>query len=59
LESELTPLQDECRDAVAQRDSLQKEVELLRSETDRWKARTNHLIEQCNKFDPEEHKRAM
>jgi len=59
LESELTPLQDECRDTIAQRDSLQKEVELLRSETERWKARTNHLIEKCNKFDPEEHKRAM
>jgi len=51
-------VEDECREAVAQRDSLQEEVELLRAETEMWKARA-YLIEQCNKFDPEEHVRAM
>lgn len=55
----MRPLEENCRDLTAERDAAQKEVEIMRAEVERWKARTNHLIEQCNKFDPEEHKRAM
>ena len=53
------PLRETCEDMTNQRDSLTKELEILRTEADRWKTRTNHLIEQCNKFDPEEHKKTM
>jgi FtsZ-binding cell division protein ZapB len=59
LEDEFGPLRETCQEVTAQRDALQREVEIFQVEVDRWKARTNHLIEQCNKFDPEEHKRAM
>ena len=56
LEDEITPLQTCQREIKAECDALATERTALTAEVERWRARTNHLIEQCNKTDPEEHK---
>lgn len=57
IESELEPLHMKARDLEAQREALTTEKTALEMEVARWKMRTTHLIEQCNKADPEEIKR--
>lgn len=47
------------RDKQVTIDTLAAEKNALKTEVDRWKARTSHLIEQSNKSDPEEKKRLM
>jgi len=59
VEAEVNPLRESANDLSVQRDSLEKEMEILQGEVDRWKLRTNQLIEQCNKNDPEEFKKAL
>lgn len=59
LEEDINPLQAANRELVAERDALTTEKTALLGEVDRWRARTNHLIEQCNKTDPEEYKRLL
>ncbi len=59
LESDITPLQQSLHEQQVLRENVEAERAALRAEADRWKARTNHLIEQCNKVDPEEMKKLM
>ena len=59
LEVDITPIQQSLHEQEALRENLEAERIALTSEVDRWKARTNHLIEQCNKVDPEEMKKLM
>ena len=59
LEADIAPLQQSLHEQQALLESLETERAALRAEVDRWKARTNHLIEQCNKVDPEEMKKLM
>ncbi len=56
LETDITPIQQSLHEQTAQRENLEAEKSALETELERWKARTNHLIEQCNKIDPEEMK---
>ncbi len=55
----MTPMQESVRSANAHRDAVQTEKTALQAEMDQWKERTKHLVEQCNKADPEEQKRLM
>ena len=59
LEAEITPLQDAKMLLQNLYESLQVERNALQGEVMRWKNRTNQLIEQCNKADPEEFKRLL
>ena len=59
LEGEISPVQQTVRDRQVTIDTLMAEKNALRSEVDRWKARTNHLIDQANKSDPEEKKKLL
>ncbi|XP_067679171.1 nucleoprotein TPR-like isoform X3 [Haliotis asinina] len=59
MESDIQPLQANLRSVQAQRDALSAEKTALQNEVERWKGRTNHLIEQANKSDPEEHRRIV
>ncbi|KAH3695436.1 hypothetical protein DPMN_082895, partial [Dreissena polymorpha] len=59
LEEIIRPLQADIRDLQSQRDALTTDKMSLNAEMERWKARTNQLIEQSHKTDPEEHKRLM
>ncbi|XP_038056577.1 nucleoprotein TPR-like [Patiria miniata] len=59
LENDIQPLQDQNRDLEAKRDALNTDKIGLTIEVTRWKQRTNHLIEQCNRADPEEQKRLI
>ena len=53
------PLRETASELGAQRDALQHELELLQSELERWQARCTQLIEQCNRNDPEQLKKAL
>ena len=55
--SELGPVKAQLADVTGQKEALSVEKQSLEAEIGRWKARTSHLIEQCNKADPEEIKR--
>jgi len=59
LEEELNPLRETRNYLQSQYEVLEVERNSLQAEVQRWKARTNHLIEQCNKSDPEEFKRML
>ncbi|KAL5021860.1 hypothetical protein ScPMuIL_001015 [Solemya velum] len=59
LEQDIHPLQANIRHVQAQRESLITDKVSLQGEVDRWKARTNQLIEQANKKDPDEHRRLV
>ncbi|KAL3869712.1 hypothetical protein ACJMK2_042363 [Sinanodonta woodiana] len=59
LEEDITPLHNNIRELQAVQDSLTAEKNTLKGEAERWKTRTNHLIEQSNKTDPEERKRLI
>lgn len=59
MEADIAPIQQSVHEQQALRESLETEQTALKAEVDRWKARTNHLIEQCNKVDPEEMKKLM
>ncbi|XP_041357517.1 nucleoprotein TPR-like [Gigantopelta aegis] len=59
LEADIALYQTTIRTLQAQRDTLVSEKSSLMNEVDRWKLRTNHLIEQSHKADPEEHKRVL
>uniref|UniRef100_A0A131YI98 Nucleoprotein TPR n=1 Tax=Rhipicephalus appendiculatus TaxID=34631 RepID=A0A131YI98_RHIAP len=53
LERELGPLRDEVRTRVAQAEALQADAGFLRTEVQRWQQRTNQLLEQSSRTDPE------
>ncbi|EEC00831.1 conserved hypothetical protein [Ixodes scapularis] len=57
LESRLEPLQTELRAKVAQAEVLQGDVGFLRGEVQRWQQRTNQLLEQSSRTDPEAFRR--
>ncbi|XP_046561474.1 LOW QUALITY PROTEIN: nucleoprotein TPR-like [Haliotis rubra] len=59
MESDIQPLQASLRSVQAQRDTISAEKTAIQNEVERWKGRTNHLIEQANKSDPEEHRRIV
>lgn len=59
LEDDIQPLQSNIRELNGQKDTLTIEKNNLTGEVERWKARTSRLIEQCNKSDPEEHRRIV
>ena len=59
LEEEIRPLQASQHELISVRDTLATEKGTLLAEVQRWRSRTNQLIDQCNKTDPEEHKRLM
>ncbi|CAH1773591.1 unnamed protein product, partial [Owenia fusiformis] len=59
LESKLSPLEETNRHLTGQNEAIQIENENLRGEVERWKARTNTLVEQSMKSDPEEHKKLV
>ncbi|XP_022089783.1 nucleoprotein TPR-like isoform X2 [Acanthaster planci] len=59
LEANIQPLQDQNRELTAERDALTTDKTSLTIEVTRWKQRTNHLIEQCNRADPEEQKKLL
>ena len=56
LESDISPLMQESRDKQVSIDTLSAEKNALKTEVNRWKARTTHLIEEANKADPEKMK---
>jgi nucleoprotein TPR len=56
FEGEIGPLSESNKMLSAQKDTLLAEKAALKNEVDRWTARTNHLIEQCNRVDPDEYK---
>ncbi|XP_054923747.1 nucleoprotein TPR-like isoform X2 [Dermacentor andersoni] len=53
LERELGPLREEVRSRAAQAEALQADVSFLRTEVQRWQQRTNQLLEQSSRTDPE------
>ncbi|XP_037570837.1 nucleoprotein TPR-like isoform X2 [Dermacentor silvarum] len=53
LERELGPLREEVRSRAAQAEALQADVGFLRTEVQRWQQRTNQLLEQSSRTDPE------
>ncbi|CAN8009714.1 unnamed protein product, partial [Ixodes pacificus] len=57
LECRLEPLQAELRAKVAQAEVLQGDVGFLRGEVQRWQQRTNQLLEQSSRTDPEAFRR--
>ena len=59
MEERIKPLQEEIRNAMAQKEAAQNDSKAAFGEVERWKTRTNQLIEQSHKTDPEEHKRLM
>ncbi|KAK3607529.1 hypothetical protein CHS0354_025782 [Potamilus streckersoni] len=59
LEEDITPLHNNIRELQALLDNLTAEKNTLKGEAERWKTRTNHLIEQSNKTDPEERKKLI
>ena len=59
LATQMQALKETQRGLVAQKDSLLAEKAALRNEVDRWNTRTNQLIEQYNKIDPEEYKQLL
>ena len=59
LEEDIKPLQNEMREIESERDALRVEKKTVLAESERWKLRTNQLIEQAHKTDPEEHKKLM
>ncbi|XP_071164594.1 nucleoprotein TPR-like isoform X2 [Mytilus edulis] len=59
LERDINPMMQTIRDKQVTIDTLAAEKNALKTEVDRWKARTSHLIEQSNKSDPEEKKRLI
>ena len=59
LEEDIKPLQSEIRELQTQRDALTADKKTILAEAERWKVRTNQLIEQSHKTDPEEHKKLM
>ena len=59
LNTQMAALKETQRGLVAQKDSLLAEKTALRNEVDRWNTRTNQLIEQYNKIDPEEYKQLL
>lgn len=59
LEETIRPLQGQIRELQSQRDALATDKTSVLGEVQRWKNRTNQLIEQSHKTDPEEHKRLM
>ncbi|XP_052073511.1 nucleoprotein TPR-like isoform X6 [Mytilus californianus] len=59
LERDINPMMQTIRDKQVIIDTLAAEKNALKTEVDRWKARTSHLIEQSNKSDPEEKKRLI
>ncbi|XP_060076894.1 nucleoprotein TPR-like [Ylistrum balloti] len=59
LEQSIDPLQSSVRDSQSHRDAIGAERDALKNEVERWKSRTNHLIEQANKTDPEEHRKLI
>jgi len=59
LEEKIQPLQSDVRELQSQKDGLETDKNSVMAEMERWKTRTNHLIEQAHKTDPEEHKRLM
>ncbi|XP_062610005.1 nucleoprotein TPR-like [Saccostrea cucullata] len=54
----VNPLQASIRDLTAEKEALMIE-NTLKSEVDRWKSRANHLIEQANRTDPDEHRKIL
>ncbi|XP_030839084.1 nucleoprotein TPR isoform X3 [Strongylocentrotus purpuratus] len=59
LEGAILPLQEQTRTITAQRDALAAEKVALSNEVNRWKQRTNQLIEKSNRTDPEEYKKLL
>lgn len=59
LEEKIQPLQAEVRELQSQKDALDVDKKSIVAELERWKTRTNQLIEQSHKTDPEEHKRLV
>ena len=59
LEDDIQTLQANVRELDYQKDTLMVEKNSLSGEEERWKARKSLLIEQCNKSDPEEHRRIV
>ena len=59
LEEDIKPLQSEMREIESERDALRAEKKTILAESERWKLRTNQLIEQAHKTDPEEHKKLV
>ncbi|KAL4235843.1 hypothetical protein ACF0H5_004232 [Mactra antiquata] len=59
LEETIQPLQAEVRDLQSQKDALMIDKKSITSEVERWRNRTNQLIEQSHKTDPEELKRLI
>ncbi|XP_014791097.1 nucleoprotein TPR isoform X3 [Octopus bimaculoides] len=59
LEEDIDPLLLNLRELTYQKENLATEKNNLSGEVERWKARTNRLIEQCNKSDPEEHRKIV
>lgn len=59
LEKDIVPIQGQNRELSAKLDTITAERNALTAEVNKWKLRTNHLIEQCNKVDPDEHKKLM
>lgn len=59
LTAQMQALKETQRGLVAHKDSLLAEKAALRNEVDRWNTRTNQLIEQYNKIDPEEYKQLL
>lgn len=59
LEEKIQPLQAEVRELQSQKDALDVDKKSIMAELERWKTRTNQLIEQSHKTDPEEHKRLV
>ncbi|XP_077490306.1 nuclear basket protein megator isoform X2 [Amblyomma americanum] len=53
LERELGPLREEARNRAAQAETLQADAAFLRTEVQRWQQRTNQLLEQSSRTDPE------
>ncbi|XP_077991395.1 nucleoprotein TPR-like [Glandiceps talaboti] len=59
LETDVTPLQEQNRELSNKNVALMAEKDSLLGEVKRWKSRTNHLIEQSSKADPEEFKKLV
>ncbi|XP_061166094.1 nucleoprotein TPR-like [Saccostrea echinata] len=59
LEASVNPLQASIRDLTAEKEALLIERNTLKNEVDRWKSRANHLIEQANRTDPDEHRKIL
>lgn len=57
LESQLTPLQKNLQDSLAQMDVVNAECVALRQEVKKWQNRASQLLEQSRKHDPEDFKK--